>query len=120
MTEATADFLFNYTETVSVPDHLPLVCLTLYLFLHFDDDKHRIEQLKTLFYNYKNPDYFLELEQAVQQNKDEAEFLNKAKQAIFDGQIERYDTDRDFKRFEKDKLDTPEFYTVSFWPGQKA
>lgn len=114
MTETATDFLFNYTETVSVPDHLPLVCLTLYLFLDFNDDKHRLEQLKTLFYNYKDADYYKELEKTIQQDKAEAEFLKQAVSAAIDGQIEQYHADHDFQRFEKTKPDTTEFYTVSF------
>lgn len=41
MTEALTGFLSNYAEKVSVPEHLPLPALVMYLFLEFDDDKHR-------------------------------------------------------------------------------
>lgn len=114
MSEALATILLNYTETVSVPDHMPLVCQVLYLFLEFDDDKHRAEQLQNLFYRHDNPDYFQKLESIVRQDKKTLACLEVATQAAIDGQIEQYGKDYDFERFEQDTLKTPEFYTVSF------
>lgn len=114
MSEALATLLSNYTETVSVPDHLPLVCQVLYLFLEFDDDKRRTEQLQDLFYSYGNPDYFQKLESAVREDGKALACLEAATQAAIDGQIEQYVKDYDFERFERDTLKTPEFFTVSF------
>lgn len=114
MSEAIAAFLGNYTETITVPERMPLVCLVLYLFLEFDDDKHRAAQLKNLFYRPDDLDYFQKLENVVRQDKAAQACLEAATQAAIDGQIEQYDKDYDFERFERDKLKTPEFYTVSF------
>lgn len=104
----------TYTETIAVPEHMPLVCMVLYLFLEFEDDDHRTAQLKDLFYGHNNPDYFHVLENTVLQDKKAQECLTAATQAAIDGQIEQYDKDYDFERFEQDILKTPEFYTVSF------
>lgn len=114
MPEATASFLSNYTETISVPDHMPLVCLVFYIFLEFDDDKHRVEQLKTLFYRNHDPDNLQQLEDVLRQDKKSLACLETALAAKASGQIEQYHKDYDFEHFERDKVRTPEFYTVSF------
>lgn len=114
MSQATADFLLNYKETIPIPDHMPLVCQVLYLFLEFDDDKHRAAQLKDLFYRHDNPDYFRALEETVRKDQETQACFDAAMEAAINGQIEPYDKDYDFEHFERDKLKTPEFYTVSF------
>lgn len=114
MSEALPAFLSNYTETIAIPEHMPMVCLVLCLFLEFDDDKHRVGQLKTLFYRHDDPDYFQKLGDAIRQDEKAQKCLADAMQAAIDGQIEQYDKDYDFDRFERDTMKTPEFYTVSF------
>lgn len=93
---------------------MPLVCQVLYLFLEFDDDAHRATQLKDLFYKHDNPDYFKALEDTVRNDQETQAYLSAAMEAAINGQIEPYDKDYDFEHFERDKLRTPEFYTVSF------
>lgn len=114
MSEAMAKFLSDYTETIAVPEHMPMVCLVLYLFLEFEDDKHRAGQLKTIFYRHDDPDDFQKLEDAIRQDEKAQACLTAAIQAAIDGQIEQYDKDYDFERFERDTLKRPEFYSVSF------
>ncbi len=93
---------------------MPMVCLVLYLFLEFDDNKHRATQLRDLFYRHRDPAFFQVLEDTVRQNEKELAFLTIATQATMEGKIEQYDKDYDFERFVRDIQKTPEFYTVSF------
>lgn len=120
MPEALATFLSSYTENIPVPEHMALVCQVLYLFLEFDDDKHRTAQLKDLFYKHSNQDYFQKLEECVRQDKKALACLQAAEQAVVSGEIEQYQKDYDFERFERDKLKRPEFYTVSFLAWAEA
>lgn len=114
MTEAVTNSLLNYTEIMPVPEHMPMVCLVLYLFLEFDDDKHRVTQLKKLFYRHGDPAYLQTLESIVRDDAKSLACVEAATKAAMSGQIEQYAKDYDFEHFESDKQRTPEFYTVSF------
>ena len=114
MTDVMAAILANHTNTIHVPEHMPMVCLVLYLFLEFDDDKHRATQLSDLFYRYRDPAFFQVLEDTVRQDENAQACLTAANQAVVENKIEQYSKDYDFDRFEPDRLKTPEFYTVSF------
>lgn len=99
MSEALPAFLSNYTETITIPEHMPMACLVLYLFLEFDVDTHRVRQLKTLFYRHDDPDYFQKLEDAIRQDEKAQKCLMDATQAAIDGQNQQYDKDYNFDRF---------------------
>jgi len=115
MTEILAGLLANYTGKVSIPEHLPLPSLVLYLFLEFDDEKHRAKQLTDLFYEYgSTPEGLEKLEVFIRQDKKSAACYAAAEQAMAKGEIEQYEKDYDFESFERDKHKIPEFYTVSF------
>jgi hypothetical protein len=117
MTNAVMDFLTEYKKTVTVPEHLPLVCLAAYLFHDAEQaEAHndRAEKLYDLFYHHHSPDYFKQLEELVQQDADASACLQAAREAATEGLIERYEKDYDFDRFEQDKRPIPEFYTISF------
>jgi hypothetical protein len=115
MTDALSSLFFMNTGKVSVPDHLPLPALVLYLYLEFDDDAHRAKQLTDLFYSYCGAAAGLQkLEEIIRQDKNSADCLAGALKAVERGEIETYEKDYDFEAFEQDKQKTPEFYTVSF------
>lgn len=114
MSHTMGSILSNYAETVPVPEHLPLICLVWYLFIDFDDQKHRAEQLRTIFYGYKNSDNLKTLEDELYKHKPMQECLDAAKQAVIERKIEQYERDYDFERFEQNKFNISEFYTVSF------
>lgn len=120
MSDAISNFLANYTETITVPEYMPLVCLVRYLFLEFDDQEDRVAQLTDLFYGHDRPTYFQKLQDTVHQDQAMLACFEAAMLAAQDGAIERYDKDFDFDRYEKNRLKPPEFYTVSFltWAQQ--
>ena len=114
MTDPLASPLSNYTGRVTIPEYLPLPSLVLYLFLEFDDDKHRAQQLGDLFYRYSKPEDLQKLEDIISQDQKSADLFAAALKAKSKGEIEPYEKDYDFESFEQDKQKIPEFYIVSF------
>ena len=103
-----------YKKSVVVADELPLVCLTLYVFLEYEDEQHRVEQIERLFWSYNDPAHFNLLKGALAEDKEATAFYEAAQKAAQEGLFESYDEDFDFERFETESLKIPKFYTVSF------
>ena len=123
MSDALAAFLPNNLEATPkayIHDKAPLVCLVLYINLEFDDEKHRVEQINTMFRNYQHDDYMEQLVEIMQSDENASACYQAAIQAAQEGLIEKFDPDFDTDRFEDEGADIEKFYTVSFlaWAEQ--
>ncbi|MCB9983642.1 MAG: hypothetical protein H6861_08245 [Rhodospirillales bacterium] len=123
MSDPRAGFLpktLEYTPTAYVRDKAPLVCLVLYINLEFDDENHRVEQVNSIFQNYRYDDYMAQLIEVLQSDKDAHACYEAAVQAVQDGLIEKFDPDFDTDSFADKEPNIEKFYTVSFleWAQQ--
>ncbi|NCO03583.1 MAG: hypothetical protein GW903_05280 [Alphaproteobacteria bacterium] len=95
-------------------NHAPLICLVFYLFLDFENDEHRIEQINQLFSYFHDPELYGQLEKSLKEDKEGYVLYEQAQKALSNGEIEGYTEDPDPSPSPPKPNEWPEAYTVSF------